>query len=60
MAVSEAQKRANARYRESGRVKQVSLKFFPKDHDLYDFVKSKDKSTAYILNLIREDMNRSV
>lgn len=57
---TEAQKRATAKYRskESGKVLKIGLNFFPKDHDLYHFAKSKERTTAYILRLIREDMNR--
>lgn len=56
MPETPAQRKANAKYRESGKVKQIGLKFFPKDHDIYDWVKSQPKSTAYVLSLIRTDM----
>ena len=52
---SDAQKRATAKYRKDN-CKQISLKFFPKDHDLYEYVKSRPRS--YILDLIRKDMTR--
>ena len=53
--VSDAQRKATEKYRRE-KVKQISLKFFPKDRDLYEYVKSKPR--AYILDLIRKDMTR--
>ena len=58
MAVSEAQKRANEKYRKEN-VRQVAVRFYPPDHDLYDFVKTKSSMGEYIKALIRADMERS-
>lgn len=55
MAISEAQKRANAKYRKNN-VRQVIVKFYPGDEAMYEFVKSKPSMNEYIKNLIREDM----
>ena len=52
---TEAQRRASAKYKAKA-VKQISLKFFPKDHDVFDFAKSKPRTTEYIIGLIRADM----
>lgn len=52
---TEAQRRASAKYKAKA-VKQISLKFFPKDHDAYEFAKAKPKTTEYIIGLIRADM----
>ena len=52
---TEAQRRASAKYKAKA-VKQISLKFFPKDHDVFDYVKSKPRTTEYIIRLIRADM----
>ena len=52
---TEAQRRASVKYKAKA-VKQISLKFFPKDHDAYEFAKAKPKTTEYIIGLIRADM----
>ena len=52
---TEAQKRASAKYKAKA-VRQVSVKFFPKDHDAYEYVKSKPRISEYIIGLIRADM----
>lgn len=57
MPASDAQKRANAKYRKNN-VKQVITRFYPADADLYEFVKSKDDMSGYIKSLIRADMER--
>ena len=50
-----AQKRASAKYKAKA-VRQISVKFFPKDHDAYEYAKSKPKISEYIIQLIRADM----
>lgn len=55
MATSEAQKRANAKYRKNN-VKQIIVKFYPGDEAMYEFVKGKPSMNEYIKSLIREDM----
>lgn len=57
MPASEAQKRANAKYRKNN-VKQVITRFYPADADLYEFVKSQPDMSGYIKSLIRADMER--
>lgn len=57
MAVSEAQKRANKRYVRAN-VKAVNLKFYPPEHDLYEWLGKQDAKSTYIKRLIREDMER--
>ena len=52
---SEAQRRASAKYKAKN-VKQISLKFFPKDHDAYEHAKAKPRTAEYIIGLIRADM----
>lgn len=54
---SEAQNRASAKYRKEN-VKQVILRFYPKDHDVYEFLKSKPKVSRYLIELIRKEMPR--
>lgn len=54
--VSEAQKRANEKYRREN-VKQISLRFYPSEQDVYDFIKSKSNVSGYIKDLVRQDMD---
>ncbi len=55
MALSEARRRANARYTKEN-VKQVGVKFYPAETDIYEWVKAQDNTQGYIKQLIREDM----
>lgn len=55
MAQTDAQKRASAKYKAKA-VKQLSVKFFPKDHDAYEYARSKPRTAEYIIGLIRSDM----
>ena len=54
---TDAQKRASAKYAKAN-VRQVVVKFYPADYELYDFVKSQDGVNAYMKRLVREDMER--
>lgn len=54
---SEAQKRAAAKYKRDN-VKTKLLRFFPKDMDLLEWVEQQESQNAYILGLIREDMDK--
>lgn len=58
MARSEAQKRADGRYRKA-RTAQVVVRMYPSDGDLLEWLRSKDSMQGYIKRLIREDMERS-
>lgn len=51
---SEAQKKANKKYREKSR--RIMLEFYASETELYDFVASHDKKQTYIKDLIRKDM----
>lgn len=53
--VSDAQKRATAAYRKK-HVKQLCMKFYPGEEDVYEFVKSQPKVNAYLKELVRKDM----
>lgn len=55
MPVSEAQKRATARYRKRA-IKTVAVTFSPKDYDMLDYLDSKGTRAGYIKDLIRRDM----
>ncbi len=55
MALSEARRRANAKYAREN-VKQVGVKFYPAETDLYEWVKAQGNTQGYIKGLIRADM----
>ena len=53
MVKTEAQKRAARKY--EAKAKQICVKFYPPDHDLYEWVKAKASASGYIKELIRQD-----
>lgn len=53
--VSEAQKRASAKYVKNN-VKQLIVRFYPGDEDLYAWAKSQPLISEYLRGLIRADM----
>ena len=55
MPLSEARRRANAKYAKNN-VRQVGLKFYPAEADLYEWVKSQENVQGYVKALIRADM----
>ena len=57
--VSEAQKKANAKYRREN-VKQVIVRFYPGEEDaaIYAHLKAQLKMGEYVKRLVREDMER--
>ncbi len=55
MALSDARRRANAKYAKEN-VKQVGVKFYPAELDLYEWVKAQGNTQGYIKALIRADM----
>lgn len=59
MPVSDAQKRANAKYRRE-KMKQMSVRFSPHEMDLYEHIRAQDNAAGYIKRLVREDMARDV
>ncbi|MGR1082839.1 hypothetical protein [Olegusella massiliensis] len=54
---TEAQLRATDNYRKKS-VKTFTVKFFPADHNLYEYLQTQPKKAEYLRNLIREDMER--
>lgn len=58
MTASEAQKRAGAKYAKAN-VKQVGIKFYPAETDLYEWTKSQEIVQGYVKALIRADMEKS-
>ena len=55
--VSDAQKKATAEYRKKN-VKQVSVRFYPSEQDIFDHMEKQGGRAAYIKRLIREDMEK--
>lgn len=52
--VSDAQNRATAKYRRAN-VRQLVVRFYPKDAELYEHVKARGGST-YLKELARRDL----
>lgn len=57
MALTDAQRRAQARYVKES-VKQASLRFYPAEADLWEWLDSKENKQGYLKSLIRADMER--
>lgn len=57
MPASEAQKRAKAKYAKK-KTKQLSMRFFPNDMDLWEHLDNQPNKAAYIKQLIRDDMEK--
>lgn len=56
--VSESAKRAIAKY-EKENVPRISLKFYPKDHDLIEWLRGKKPGlNAYVLDVLRREMEK--
>lgn len=55
MALTDAQRRAQARYVKES-VKQTSLRFYPTEADLWEWLDSKENKQGYLKSLIRADM----
>lgn len=58
MTASEVQKRASAKYAKAN-VKQIGIKFYPAETDLYEWTKSQENVQGYVKALIRADMEKS-
>jgi len=57
--LSDAQKKAEYKYRKSGAVKSIRINVFPKDHDVYEHYAKQERKAEYIIGLIRADMSHS-
>ena len=55
MTVSDAQKRANAKYQRQS-TKVVSIRFMPGDADLLEWLGAQPNKAGYVKALIRADM----
>jgi hypothetical protein len=58
MAQTDAQKRANAKYRRE-KMKQIVISFSPNEMDVYEFVKSQPNMAGFLKQLARDAMERS-
>jgi hypothetical protein len=56
--VSEAQKRASAKYQREKTVRKAVV-FYPGETELLEWLNSQDSAQGYIKRLIREDMERN-
>ena len=52
---TEAQRRASARYVKKS-VRQVVVRFYPQDEELYGWVRSQPQMGGYLRELARQDM----
>ena len=57
MAATDAQKRADARYKRAN-VTNVTVGFYPDDADILELVRSQPSRAGYIKDLIRADLER--
>lgn len=55
MPVSEAQKRANEKYRKEN-VNQTTVRFYPSEQAIWEYLKTKENKAGYIKELIKADM----
>lgn len=55
MAVSDAQRRANERYRKES-VRQATVRFYPTEADLWEWLQAQPNKAGYMKELIRHDM----
>lgn len=55
--VSEAQKRANAKYAKTS-VRQFNLKFYPADSELWEYLQAQPQKAAFLKELIKERMDK--
>ena len=59
MAVSEAQKRANEKYRKES-VKQATVRFYPSEAELWKRLQAQKNKSGYIKELIRKDIEGNI
>lgn len=57
MAVSEAQKRASAKYQKES-TKTVSLRFYPADMELFEFLNAQENKQGFLKELLKREMGR--
>ncbi|MGO5239972.1 hypothetical protein ACTQ1Z_03435 [Parolsenella sp. LCP21S3_E11] len=55
MALNDAQRRAQEAYRKRS-VKQVAVRFYPAEEDLWAWLSARENKAGYVKALIRADM----
>ena len=64
MSASEAQLRANKRYKEkqrkTGKLKYIQVEFNAAEMEIYQHAKNQRPTAAYIKRLIQEDMEKNL
>ena len=55
MALTDAQRRAQEAYRKRS-VKQVAVRFYPAEDDLWAWLSAQENKAGYVKDLIRADM----
>ena len=58
MSVSDAQKRAVQKYNKE-KTHSFTMRFFPKDEELWDHLQKQPRKAEYVKGLIREDMDKA-
>lgn len=58
MAQTEAQRRAALKYRKE-RTKQLAIRFYPAEMELWEHLESQQSKAQYVKDLIREDMSKN-
>ena len=59
MGQTEAQKRADRKYK-AEKTKQLIVRFYPSEMELYNHVTGKESMQGYIKSLIRRDMEHNI
>lgn len=55
--LTDAQKRAQAKYNKAN-VRQMAVRFYPSEQDLWEWLENKGNKAGYIKELIRADMEK--
>lgn len=58
MALTEAQKRAKAKFYSKQGIKKVLLEFYPSDTELYEHLVKQGNKQGYIKSLIKKDIEK--
>lgn len=53
---TDAQRRALNSYRKKA-TRQIVMRFYPGEEEMYEFVKAQPNATAYLKSLVRADMD---
>lgn len=56
--VSEAQKKANKKYKE--KTKRITVDFYPSEMELWEHINNQPQKQTYIKSLIRADVERNI